>query len=81
MAKHRSGEWRQLLQDVLSESNPETLPQKIAFADIAVWQRMEQIKGKPGGEIAAERNALEDAVRSLANLKKRHFPGWGARKG
>jgi hypothetical protein len=81
MARHRLGEWRQLLQDALSESNPETLPQKIAFADMAVWQRMEQIKGKAGAETAAERNALGDAVRSLANLKKRHFPGWVKRKG
>lgn len=80
MAKHRSEEWRQLVQDALSESDPEALPQKIAFADMAVWQRMEQIEGKPGAEIAAERDALDDAVRSLANLKRCHFPGWGTRK-
>lgn len=80
MAKHRSGEWRQLVQDALSESNPEELPHKIAFADMAVWQRMEQIRDEPGADTAAERDALDDAVRSLANLKRCHFPGWGTSK-
>jgi hypothetical protein len=81
MAKQRLGEWHHLVQDALSESNPETLPQRIAFADLAVWERMEQIKTKAGAETAAERDALDDAARSLDNLKKRHFPGWGTRKG
>lgn len=80
MAKHRSGKWRELVQDALSESNPEMLPEKIAFADMAVWQRMEQIKAKLGAETAAERDALDDALRSLAYLKQLHFPGWGTRK-
>lgn len=80
VAKRTSEEWRQLVRDALSESNPETLPVKIALADFAVWQRMEQIKAKTGNEVAAERDALEDAIRSLADLKRHHFPGWDTEK-
>ena len=76
MAKRTSEDWRQLVRNALSESNPETLPVKIALADFAVWQRMEQIKDKTGNEVAAERDALEDAIRSLDDLKRHHFPGW-----
>jgi hypothetical protein len=76
VAKRTSEEWRQLVRNALSEPNPETLPVKIALADFAVWQRMEQIKAKTGNEAAAERDALEDAVRSLGDLKRHHFPGW-----
>ena len=47
---------------------------------MAVWERKEQIKAKPGAITAAERDALDDALRSLANMKKLHFLGWGTRK-
>jgi len=80
VTKQTPEDWRQLVRNALSESNPEMLPVKIALADFAVWQRMEQIKAKTGNEVAAERAALDDAIRSLADLKRHHFPGWGRGK-
>jgi hypothetical protein len=74
MVRHRSREWRVLLEDALSELSPEKLPEKIALAEVAACRRIRDMKAKPGTE--SEREALEDALHSLSILKKRHFPGW-----
>jgi hypothetical protein len=74
MAEHRSPGWRELLQDALSESNPEKLPEKIARAEVAVCRKIKQVKLK-----ARTRAELEDALKSLSVLKKRHFPDWNSR--
>jgi hypothetical protein len=74
MAKHGSPEWRELLQDALSELDAEKLPEKIARAEAAISRRIKDMQGKL--RTKTERPALDDALSSLSILKKRHFPGW-----
>jgi hypothetical protein len=70
----KSPGWRKLVRDALSSSDIDKLPEKIALAEAIVCRTIKQIEAKP--ETNEERQALDDALRSLSILKKRHFPGW-----
>ena len=67
-------EWQKLYQNVLSESDPERLPEAIARAEAAIQLKEKQLTEEPRHE--AERRAIADARVALRILKVKHFPGW-----
>jgi hypothetical protein len=78
MAKRKLSRWRELLEDALSESDVRKLPEKIARAEVAIYRRRVEANLDVNTDIEAngERQVLDDGLRSLSILKKRHFPGW-----
>lgn len=74
MKPGRSLEWQRLYQNVLSESDPERLPEAIARAESAIQSREKQLTEGPQHE--AERRAIADARAALHTLKVKHLPGW-----
>jgi hypothetical protein len=78
MAERRLSEWRELLENALLELDTEKLPEKIARAEMAIYRRSVEanLEAKTDLQAKAERQALDDGLRSPSILKKRHFPGW-----
>jgi hypothetical protein len=77
MAVRKSYGWRTLYRETLLERDPQQLPEKIALAEGAIYARIKHLKASPKDQI--ERQALDDAVTALRDMKKRHFPGWNSR--
>jgi len=74
MKEAKSLEWQNLYQKAMSEREAERLPERIARAEAAIHSRIRQMrKQKMDG---AERQAIDDALRVLRDLKVQHFPGW-----
>ncbi len=67
-------EWQRLYQNVLSQGDPEQLPEAIARAEAAIQSREKQLTKVPEHE--AERRAIADARVALRLLKIKHLPGW-----
>jgi len=74
MKAGKSLEWQTLYGKVLSESDPEKLPEAIARAEAAIQSRERQLT--QGSEHGAERRAIADARAALRILKIKHLPGW-----
>ena len=74
MKPGKSLEWQRLYQNVLSESDPERLPEAIARAEAAIQSREKQLTEDPHHE--AERRAMADARVALRILKVKHLSGW-----
>jgi len=74
MKPGKSLEWQKLYQNVLSESDPERLPEAIARAEAAIQSREKQLTEDPHHE--AERRAMADARVALRILKVKHIAGW-----
>ena len=74
MKPGKSLEWQRLYQKVLSENDPERLPEAIARADAAIQLREKQLT--EGSQDEAERRAIADARVALRILKVKHLPGW-----
>ncbi len=74
MKEAKSLEWRNLYQKVVSEHDPERLPELIARAEVAIYSRIRHMHKQKIDD--AEKQALEDALRALRDLKIQHFPGW-----
>lgn len=75
MKPGKSLEWQKLYQNVLSESDPERLPEAIARAEAAIQLREKHLTEDPQHE-AAERRAIADARVALRILKVKHLSGW-----
>jgi len=74
MKPGKSLEWQRLYHSVLSESDPERLPEAIARAEAAIQAREKQLTEGPQHE--AEWRAIADAQMALHILKVKHLPGW-----
>ena len=74
MKAGKSLEWQRLYQNVLSESDPERLPEAIARAEAAIQSREKQLT--KDSEHEAERRAIADARVALRILKVKHLAGW-----
>jgi hypothetical protein len=74
MKPGKSLEWQRLYQNVLSESDPERLPEAIARVEAAIQLREEQLTEDPQHEV--EWRAIADARVALRILKVKHLPGW-----
>ena len=74
MKAGKSLQWQRLYADVLSESDPEKLPEGIARVDAAIQLREKQLSKAPEDE--AERRAIADARAALRILKVKHLRGW-----
>jgi hypothetical protein len=74
MKAGKSLEWQTLYRNVLSESDPEQLPEAIARAEAAIQLREKQLTKT--SEHEAERRAIADARAALRILKIKHLPGW-----
>lgn len=74
MKAGKSLEWQRLYADVLSESDPEKLPEVIARAESAIQLREKQLTQGPEHE--TERRAIADARVALRIVKIKHLPGW-----
>ena len=74
MKPGKSLEWQRLYQNVLSEGDPEKLPEAIARAEAAIQLREKQLTEDPQHE--AEWQAIADARVALRILKVKHLPGW-----
>ena len=74
MKAGKSLEWQALYGNVLSESDPEKLPEAIARAEAAIQLREKQLTEGPQHE--AERRAIADAREVLRFIKIKHLPGW-----
>ncbi len=72
----RFPEWQKPYLDALVELDPEKLPERVASAETAIIQRMEQFTASPDSEV--ERRAVKDALDALYVLKrdKLNFPDW-----
>ena len=73
-------EWQKLVRDALLELDPKALPQKVANAESAIFERLQALAkvDAPNSDDAEERQALQDAVNSLRVLKREvlKFPDW-----
>lgn len=74
MKAGKSLEWQRLYTQVLSESDPDKIPEAIARAEAAIQLREKQLTEKPEHE--AERRAIAEARAALHLLKVKHLPGW-----
>jgi hypothetical protein len=72
--------WQKVVREALLELNPKALPQKVADAETAIFERLQALANGHGanGNNAEERQALQDAVNSLRVLKREtlKFPDW-----
>lgn len=74
MKEAKSLEWQNLYQKAVTERDPECLPEQIARAEAAIFSRIKQF---PRGRMdEAEKRAIDEALRTLRELKVQHFPGW-----
>jgi hypothetical protein len=69
-------EWQKTVQAALMEIDKGQLGQKMADAEIAIFQRLQELSNNPEGN--AEQVALEEASRALLVVKKEilKYPGW-----
>jgi hypothetical protein len=69
-------EWQKHVQAALVEVDEERLPQKVADAEAAIFQRLQELGDAL--DTTGERLALEEASRSLLVLKREilKYPGW-----
>jgi hypothetical protein len=69
-------EWQPQYQTALLETAREKLPERVAAAETAIYQRLQAIS--QSSDYQAERQAIEDAVASLRVLKRDSlgFPDW-----
>jgi hypothetical protein len=72
----RYPEWQKAVQAALMEIDLERLRQKVADAELAIFQRLQELASSPDG--SGERSALDDASRALLVVKKEtlKYPGW-----
>jgi hypothetical protein len=68
--------WQKPRREAVVEINPEILKQKVAEAELAIFERLQELSGAT--DSAAERGALEDASNTLRVLKKEilKYPDW-----
>jgi hypothetical protein len=74
MKEAKSLEWQNLYQKATSEREPERLPERIARAEGAIYSRIRQTPKQKMDD--TERQAIDDALRALGDLKVQHLPGW-----
>ena len=74
MKAGKSLEWQTLYGNVLSENDPEKLPEAIARAEAAIQLR--EMRRSESSEHEAERRPIADARAALRILKIKHLPGW-----
>jgi hypothetical protein len=69
-------EWQPQYQTALLEIDREKLPERVAAAETAIYQRLQAIS--QSSDYQAERQAIEDALSSLRVLKRDSlgFPDW-----
>jgi hypothetical protein len=69
-------EWKSVLQEALMEINPDKLKEKVAEAEVAIFQRLQALGRNT--DSAEERHALQDASNALLALKHEllKFPDW-----
>jgi hypothetical protein len=69
-------EWQKAVQAALIEVDEERLQQKVADAEAAIFQRLQELGSTSNS--SAERLALEEASRSLLVVKQEilKYPGW-----
>ena len=68
--------WQRVLHEALVELNPDQLKEKVAAAEAAIFQRLQDLGQRP--DDAEERHALHDASNALLTLKREvlKFPDW-----
>jgi hypothetical protein len=68
--------WQKSLRAAVVEVNPEALKQKVADAELAIFERLQELCSAT--DSAAERTALQDASNTLRVLKKEvlKYPDW-----
>jgi hypothetical protein len=77
LSSDRNGvEWKSVLQEALIEINPDKLREKVAEAEVAIFQRLQALGQSP--DSAEERHTLQDASNALLALKREvlKFPDW-----
>jgi hypothetical protein len=69
-------EWQNIIHEAVVEMDPEKLKAKVAEAESAIFGRLQTI-GQDGGK-NEERSALQEASKTLLNLKREvlKFPDW-----
>jgi hypothetical protein len=69
-------EWKSVLQEALMEIDPDKLKEKVAQAEVAIFQRLQAL-GR-SSDSSEERHALQDASNALLVLKREvlKFPDW-----
>jgi len=69
-------EWQRVYLAALVELDTNTLLERVAAAETAIFNRLQAISQKPDRH--AERQAIEDALASLRILKRDNlgFPDW-----
>ena len=71
-----NSEWKKLVQEALVEVNPAKLKGKVADAEAAIFQRLQELA--KDSQSASEIHALQDASNSLLVLKREilKYPDW-----
>ena len=60
-----SSEWKAKYRTVVFETNRRALPKEIAEAEGAIIARARELFHKPGGEVRAEREELDEVLYTL----------------
>lgn len=76
-ADHRDHAWKDIVAEAMSESNPKTLPGKIAAAEAAIFDRLQVLATKSDSQ-SAEVRELREASEAILALKTNvlKFPYW-----
>lgn len=74
MKAEKELEWQRLYHTAIGERDPERIPEEIARAEAAIQLRIKRDKLDE-----VEKQAIDDALQTLRNLKVQYFPGWNYR--
>ena len=69
-------EWPIKYQEALLETDREKLSERVAEAEAAIFERLQQLSQSQDGQ--AERKAIQDAINALRFIKRDRlaFPDW-----
>jgi hypothetical protein len=72
----RYPEWQLEYQDVLLETDSEQLAERVADAETAIFNRLQQLSESQDSQ--GERQAIQDAIRALRVIERDRlgFPDW-----
>ena len=73
----RDRNWKEMVAEAMAESNPATLPEKIATAESAIFERLQTLATNSYSE-SVEVRELHEASNALLALKTSvlKFPDW-----
>ena len=74
---HLALHWKERVAEVMSETDPQRLSQRVAAAEAAIFQRLQILAADSGG-MPTELHELRDASDRLLALKTEvlNFPDW-----